>query len=111
MRAIERDYGVDYWITWRLPYRLSQIKDIGCECFARLVAAYQAECERQERKNAHELRIAQSIAASVVVEEGKAVVAHAPSSPAVQQTVRETVSPTERRTVNPGTKPDVEGVE
>lgn len=50
MRAIERDYGIDYWITWRLRYRCSQIKDIGVSIYARIEAAYHAECERQRRR-------------------------------------------------------------
>lgn len=63
MRSIERDYGVDYWTIWRLRYRLSKIKDIGCEVYARLVAAYQSECEQQERLLAHELEIVRALAA------------------------------------------------
>jgi len=50
MRAIERDYGIPYWITWRLRYRLSQIKDLGCEPYHRIKAAYECECEAQRRK-------------------------------------------------------------
>jgi hypothetical protein len=36
MRAIERDYGLDYWLLWRLRYRRRQIKDIGVSIYARL---------------------------------------------------------------------------
>jgi hypothetical protein len=50
MRAIERDYGLDYWLLWRLRYRSSQIKDIGISVYARLEAAYRAEVERQYDK-------------------------------------------------------------
>jgi hypothetical protein len=50
MRAIERDYGIDYWTVWRLRYRLSQIKDIGVSVYAKLEGAYFNECERQKRK-------------------------------------------------------------
>jgi hypothetical protein len=50
MRAIERDYGVDYWLLWRLRYRRSVLKDIGISAYMRLKAAHQAECERQIRK-------------------------------------------------------------
>jgi hypothetical protein len=50
MRAIERDYGLDYWLLWRLRYRRSQIKDIGISVYARLEAAYRAEVERQYDK-------------------------------------------------------------
>lgn len=61
MRAIERDYGIDYWVIWRLRYRLSQVKDIGVSVYARLEAAYVAECERQQRKLAEELAITRAI--------------------------------------------------
>jgi hypothetical protein len=57
MRAIERDYGIDYWTLWRLRYRKNQIRDIGVSIYMRLQAAYQAECERQMRKMRHELEI------------------------------------------------------
>jgi hypothetical protein len=50
MRAIEREYGLDYWLLWRLRYRRSQIKDIGISVYARLEAAYRAEVERQYDK-------------------------------------------------------------
>src|SRR5580765_6584847 len=62
MRSIERDYGVDYWILWRLRYRKSAIRDIGVTAYMRLKAAYQAECERQMRKLQHELTITEEIA-------------------------------------------------
>lgn len=57
MRAIEREYGIDYWTQWRLRYRKNQIRDIGVSIYMRLQAAYQAECERQMRKMRHELEI------------------------------------------------------
>ena len=50
MRAIERDYGVDYWVQWRLRYRKSALRDIGVSVFVALQNAYRAECERQIRK-------------------------------------------------------------
>ena len=50
MRAIEREYGLDYWFQWRLRYRFSDIKDIGVSVYARLEGAYFAECQRQKRK-------------------------------------------------------------
>jgi hypothetical protein len=62
MRAIERDYGIDYWTQWRLRYRKSQIRDIGVSIYMRLHAAYQAECERQMRKMRHEIDITKAIA-------------------------------------------------
>lgn len=50
MRSIEREYGVDYWVIWRLRYRRSSLKDIGVGVYMLLKSAYQAECERQIRK-------------------------------------------------------------
>jgi len=61
MRSLERDYGLDYWITWRLRYRLQQIKDISIGVFARIEAAYLAEHERQQRKHSIELEITRAI--------------------------------------------------
>lgn len=61
MRALERDYGLDYWITWRLRYRLRQIKDIGTGTYARIAEAYRCELERQQRKHAISLEITRAI--------------------------------------------------
>jgi hypothetical protein len=61
MRGIERDYGVDYWFLWRLRYRLSAIRDIGASVYARLVAAYRNECERQHAKLVHEIAITREL--------------------------------------------------
>ena len=60
MRSIERDYGVDYWILWRLRYRKSALRDIGVTAYMTLKAAYQAECERQMRKLKNEIAITHS---------------------------------------------------
>ena len=49
MRSIERDYGIDYWLLWRLRYRKSVLKDISVTPYMRLKAGYQAERERQMR--------------------------------------------------------------
>lgn len=62
MRSIERDYGVDYWVLWRLRYRKSSLRDIGVSAYMLLKAAYQAECERQMRKLQHEIRATEEIA-------------------------------------------------
>ena len=61
MRTIEREYGVDYWLLWRLRYRKSVLKDIGVSAYMRLKAAYQAECERQMRKLRHEIELTEAI--------------------------------------------------
>lgn len=62
MRAIEREYGIDYWMLWKLRYRRSAIKDIGVSIYARIEAAYRTECERQMRKLQHEIEITETIA-------------------------------------------------
>ena len=72
MRSIERDYGVDYWLLWRLRYRRSVLKDIGVSAYMRLKAAYQAECERQMRKLQHEIEITEAIAGPDCVAVGAA---------------------------------------
>ena len=55
MRAIERDYGIDYWTTWQLRYRRSRIRSLAWDVVERIKAAYAAECERQHRKLTAEL--------------------------------------------------------
>jgi hypothetical protein len=64
MRMIEREYGVDYWVIWRLRYRLHEIKDIGVSVYMKLANAYQSECERQARKLQQEIEITEAIAGS-----------------------------------------------
>ena len=49
MRAIERDYGIDYWLLWRLRYRRADLKNIKVSAYMRLKAGYQTERERQMR--------------------------------------------------------------
>lgn len=55
MRLVEREYGIDYWVQWRLRYRRRELKDIGVSVYMALKAAYQAECERQIRKLQNEI--------------------------------------------------------
>lgn len=47
MRRLEARYGLPYSTLWRLRYR--RPKDILVSVFARLQAAYLAECDRQQR--------------------------------------------------------------
>lgn len=61
MRSVEREYSVDYWAQWQLRYRRSQIKSLSVSIYMRLKAAYEAECERQMRKLAHEVEITKAI--------------------------------------------------
>jgi len=76
MRAIERDYGVDYWTLWRLRYRRSALKDIGVTAYMKLKAAHQAECERQLRKLQHDIARTEATAGAnrTVVDAAKALV-------------------------------------
>ena len=75
MRQIEREYGVDYWLLWRLRYRLSALKDIGVSAYVALKQAYDAECARQMRKLQHEVERTEEIAGAdhPVVVEAKAL--------------------------------------
>lgn len=76
MRAIEREYGIDYWTMWRLRYRRSAVRDIGITIYSKIEAAYRAECERQLRRLQHEIEITEAIAGadSNAVRAAKAVV-------------------------------------
>ena len=72
MRSIERDYGVDYWLLWRLRYRRSVLKDIGVSAYVRLRSAYQSECERQMRKLQNDIERTEKIAGPDCVAVGAA---------------------------------------
>jgi hypothetical protein len=76
MRSIERDYGIDYWLLWRLRYRRPVLKDIGITAYMRLRAAHQAECERQIRKLQNDIERTEKIAGAdrAVVDAAKALV-------------------------------------
>ena len=76
MREIERMYGVDYWLMWRLRYRRSVLKEIGVSAYMRLKAAYQAECDRQLRKLQNQIARTEAIAGadSAAVGAAKALV-------------------------------------
>lgn len=75
MRAIERDYGIEYWTLWRLRYRRGDIKALCVSVYARLQAAYQNECERQRRRLEIELQITKAKAPhSPAVVEAEALV-------------------------------------
>jgi hypothetical protein len=76
MRGIERDYGIAHSILWSLRYRPERYRTIGAEIYARLQAAYAAECERQSRKLALEIEITKAIAGpnNAAVREDEALV-------------------------------------
>lgn len=77
MRAIERDYGVDYWFIYQLRYKRDRLKFMSISVYERLKAAYQAECERQLQRLRHEITITEKIAGpdSAVVHAATALVA------------------------------------
>ena len=58
MRRLETRYGLPYALLYNLRYRPP--RDILVSHFARLQAAYLAECERQQRLFAHERRITEA---------------------------------------------------
>ena len=62
MRAIERDYGVDYWFIYQLRYKRDRLKFISVSVYERIKAAYQAECGRQMRKLQHDVKITEQVA-------------------------------------------------
>ena len=62
MRAIEREYGIDYGFLWSLRYRRDRLKIISLSVYEGIRAAYREECERQLRKLKHELQITEAIA-------------------------------------------------
>lgn len=55
MRRLEGRYGIPWRIFWQLRYRAPT--DVMVGVYLRLRAAYQAECDRQERLLAHEIEI------------------------------------------------------
>lgn len=57
-RAAEQ-YGVEPGTLWALRYR--KPKDILASIYFKLKAAYEAECERQEAKLAHQLEITKAL--------------------------------------------------
>ena len=64
MRKLEQLYGIDYWWTHRLRYEFARLSDIPVAVYARIEAAYQAECDRQERLNEKRREVADSISAA-----------------------------------------------
>ena len=58
-RRLEARYGISFGTFWALRYRKPH--NIFIEIFAQLHSAYQAECERQMRKLAHEIEITKKI--------------------------------------------------
>lgn len=59
MRRLEARYGVDYRLLWSLRYR--RPKDILLGHWRRLLAAYEAECERQRAHYEHELHTTRAL--------------------------------------------------
>jgi hypothetical protein len=61
MRAVARECGVDYWLLWKLRYRVSSLRDIGVGVYMALRSAYQAECERQMHRLEIEIELTKKI--------------------------------------------------
>src|SRR3954451_645702 len=60
MRRLSARYGLDYGALWGLRYRPP--KRIFADVYFALAAAYQAECERQQRVLAHDIAKTKAIA-------------------------------------------------
>lgn len=85
MRAIEREYGIDYWFLWALRYRPARFRDIRHNLFVKLAAAWEAERARQHHRLEHETSVARHIAGPdhPAVRAAETMVGHAPSAPSV----------------------------
>src|SRR5690606_28705219 len=55
MHRASTKYRIEHQTLWRLRYR--KPKDMMLKAYLRLKAAYEAECDRQEARLAHELEI------------------------------------------------------
>jgi hypothetical protein len=73
-RRLEARYGVPWRVFWSLRYR--RPPEIATSIYMRLLAAYQAECERQLGRLEHEIKITSAIvgARHPVVASAQAVV-------------------------------------
>lgn len=58
MRRLEAKYGIPWRTFWQLKYRAPA--DVMVGVYLQLAAAYQAECERQQRLLDHEREITQA---------------------------------------------------
>lgn len=58
MRRLESKYGIPWRTFWQLKYRAPT--DVMVGLYLQLAAAYQAECERQQRLLDHEREITQA---------------------------------------------------
>lgn len=62
MRRLEARYGIEWRTFWKLRYRPPS--DVMVGVYLKLRAAYQAECERQQRLFEHERKITEAKAAA-----------------------------------------------
>lgn len=62
MRAVGREYGIEYGVLWSLRYRRDRLKSISISVYEKIAGAYRAECERQMRKLQDEIIITEKIA-------------------------------------------------
>ncbi len=74
MRRFEGRYGISWQTLWRL--RHGRIKDISASIYARIQAAYIAECDRQCRLLSIQIEIAKTkgLAGSAAVAKAEALV-------------------------------------
>jgi hypothetical protein len=63
MRRLEARYGISWRTFWTMKYRPPT--DVFVGVYLTLKAAYEAECQRQERRFAHERRITEAKVLSV----------------------------------------------
>lgn len=62
MRGLEKQYGIEYWTTWQLRYRIERVKKIGAGAYARIQAAYEAEQRAQLAKLKADIERTEAIA-------------------------------------------------
>lgn len=70
MRRLEARYGIPWRVFWNLRYRTPA--DVMVGLWRQLHAAYENECERQERLLAHERHIAEATVTAFEID-GRAV--------------------------------------
>ena len=59
MHRVSTKHGIEHQTLWRLRYR--RPRDLMASVYLRIKAAYDAECERQEAKLAHQLEITRAL--------------------------------------------------
>lgn len=87
MHRVSTRHGIEHQTLWRLRYRRPQ--DLMASVYLRIKAAYEAECERQEAKLAHELELTKALPATparaALIAETEALLRQAQSAPGEAQ--------------------------